>query len=86
MRFIGLDLFTDLLLESQQLHFIILLFWRSLWLAVLMIIGRFIERENRYAYWIFRFVLAAFISYIIVYIGQMVLKNHKKLLRYIGFV
>lgn len=86
MRFIGLDLFTDLLLESQQLHFIILLFWRSLWLAVLMIIGRFIERENRYAYWIFRFVLTAFISYIIVYIGQMVLKNHKKLLRYIGFV
>ena len=33
-----------------------------------------------------RFVLTAFISYIIVNIGQIILKNHKKLLRYVGFV
>lgn len=33
-----------------------------------------------------RFVLTAFISYIIVNIGQIILKIHKKLLRYVGFV
>lgn len=55
-------------------------------MVVLMIVGRFIKCENWYAYWIFRFVLTASISCIIVHIGQKVLKNHKKLLRYIGFV
>lgn len=55
-------------------------------MAVLMIASRFIKCEGWYAYWILRFVLTASISYIIVHIGQMVLKNHKKLLRYIGFV
>lgn len=55
-------------------------------MAVLMLVGRIIKCGNWYAYWILRFVLTAAISYIIVYIGQMVLKNHKKLLRYIGFV
>lgn len=51
-----------------------------------MIVSRFIKCENWYAYWILRFVLTAAISYIMVYIGQIVLKKHKKLLRYIGFV
>lgn len=51
-----------------------------------MIVGRFIKCENWYAYWILRFALTAAISCIIVHIGQIVLKNHKKLLRYIGFV
>lgn len=55
-------------------------------MAVLMIVGRFIKCENWYAYWILRFVLTAAISCTIVHIGQIVLKNHKKLLRYIGFV
>ena len=55
-------------------------------MVVLMIVGKIIKCENWYAYWIFRFVLTASISYIIVHIGQMILKNHKKLLRYIGFV
>lgn len=55
-------------------------------MAVLMIVGRFIKCENWYAYWILRFVLTASISYIIVHIGQVILKNHKKLLRYIGFI
>ena len=55
-------------------------------MAVLMIVGRFIKCENWYAYWILRFVLTVAISCIIVHIGQIVLKNHKKLLRYIGFV
>lgn len=55
-------------------------------MAVLMLVGRIIKCENWYAYWVLRFVLTAFISYIIVNIGQMILKNHKKLLRYIGFV
>lgn len=55
-------------------------------MAVLMVIGRFVKCENWYVYWILRFVLMAFISYIIVHIGQTVLKEHKKLLRYIGFV
>lgn len=55
-------------------------------MAVLMIVSRFIKCENWYAYWILRFVLTAAISYIMVYIGQIVLKKHKKLLRYIGFV
>ena len=55
-------------------------------MAVLMLVGRIIKCGNWYAYWILRFVLTAAISYIIVYIAQMVLKNHKKLLRYIGFV
>ena len=55
-------------------------------MAVLMIAGWFIKCENWYVYWIFRFALTAAISYIIVHIAQIVLKNHKKLLRYIGFV
>lgn len=55
-------------------------------MAVLIIVGRFIKCENWYVYWILRFALTAFVSYIIVHIGQMILKNHKKLLRYIGFV
>ncbi|RHP50074.1 hypothetical protein DWZ37_09615 [Clostridiaceae bacterium AF31-3BH] len=55
-------------------------------MAVLMLVGRIIKCENWYAYWVLRFVLTAFISYIIVNIGQMILKNHKKVLRYIGFV
>ena len=55
-------------------------------MAVLMLVGRIIKCENGCAYWILRFVLTVVISYIIVHIGQMVLKNHKKLLRYIGFV
>lgn len=55
-------------------------------MAVLMIVGGFIECGNWYVYWILQFVLTASISYIIVHIGQMILKNHKKLLRYIGFV
>ena len=55
-------------------------------MAVLMLVGRIIKCENWYAYWILRFVLTVAISYIIVQIGQMILKNHKKLLRYIGFV
>lgn len=55
-------------------------------MAVLMIAGWVIKCENWYAYWILRFALAAAISYIIVHIAQIVLKNHKKLLRYIGFV
>lgn len=55
-------------------------------MVVLMFVGRIIKCENWYAYWLLRFVLTASISYTIVNIGQMVLKNHKKLLRYIGFV
>lgn len=55
-------------------------------MAVLMIVGRIIECENWYAYWALRFVLTSFISYIVVHLAQMTLKNHKKLLRYIGFV
>lgn len=55
-------------------------------MAVLMIVGRIIECENWYAYWALRFVLTSFISYIVVHLAQMKLKNHKKLLRYIGFV
>ena len=55
-------------------------------MAALMIVGRIIKCENWYAYWVLRFILTAAVSYIIVHIGQVVLKNHKKLLRYIGFV
>ena len=55
-------------------------------MAVLMIVGRIIKCENWYAYWILRFVLTSFISYIVVRLAQMTLKNHKKLLRDIGFV
>lgn len=55
-------------------------------MAALMIVGRIIKCENWYTYWILRFVLTAAVSYIMVRIGQIVLKNHKKLLRYIGFV
>lgn len=53
-------------------------------MAVLMIVGRIIKSENWYVYWILRFMLTTSISYIIVHIGQMVLKSHKKLLRYVG--
>ena len=55
-------------------------------MAVLMIVGRIIKCENWYVYWILRFILTASISYIIIRIGQMVLRNDIKLLRYIGFV
>lgn len=55
-------------------------------MAVLMIVGRIIKCENWYVYWVLRFVLTSFISYIVVRLAQVVLKNHKKLLRYIGFI
>lgn len=55
-------------------------------MAVLMLVGRIIKYENWYAYWVLRFVLTSFISYIVVRLAQMILKNHKKLLRDIGFV
>ena len=55
-------------------------------MAVLMLVGRIIKYENWYAYWGLRFVLTSFISYIVVRLAQMILKNHKKLLRDIGFV
>lgn len=55
-------------------------------MAVLMLVGRIIKCENWYAYWVLRFVLTSFISYIVVRLTQMTLKNHKKLLRDIGFV
>lgn len=55
-------------------------------MVVLIIVGRIIKCENWYVFWILRFVLTAAISYIIVHIGQIVLKNQKKMLRYIGFV
>lgn len=55
-------------------------------MAILMIVGKLIKFENWYAYWILRFILTASISYMVVHIGQSLLKKHKKLLRYIGFV
>lgn len=55
-------------------------------MAVLMVVGRFIYCENWYAYWILRFLLTTFISFGIVYTGQRMLMQYKKILRYIGFV
>lgn len=73
--------FINLFARHRKLYFVI-----SYCMAVLMLVGRIIKCEDWYAYWILRFVLTSFISYIVVRLAQMTLKNHKKLLRYIGFV
>lgn len=55
-------------------------------MAVLTLVGKFIQSNDWYLYWSLRFVLTSIISFAIVLAGQKILKNKKKLLRFIGFV
>lgn len=55
-------------------------------MAILMVVGKFINCDNWYSYWILRFVVTSVISFGIVYISQILLKKYNKLLKYFGFV
>ena len=55
-------------------------------MAVLTLVGRFVQSGNWYLYWSLRFVLTSTISFSIVLAGQKILKNKKKILRFIGFI
>ncbi len=55
-------------------------------MLVLMVAGRLANYQNWFAYWGFRFVLTALLSFGIVYASQQLLKNKKVWLKFIGFI
>lgn len=55
-------------------------------MAVLTLVGKFIQSGNWYLYWSLRFAMTSIISFAIVSVGQKILKSQKKLLRFIGFI
>lgn len=55
-------------------------------MAVLTVVGKFIQSSDWYLYWSLRFTLTSIISFAIILAGQKILKNQKKILRYIGFI
>ena len=54
-------------------------------MAVLMLTGKGIQNENWYISWNVRFVLTSMISFIVVLVGQKMLKS-RKIVRCIGFI
>lgn len=54
-------------------------------MAVLTMVGKFIQNGDWYLYWSVRFTMTSIISFAIVLAGQKILKSQKKLLRFIGF-
>lgn len=55
-------------------------------MAVLTVIGKFIQSCDWYLYWSLRFAMTLIISFTIIFFGQKILKNQTKLLRFIGFI
>ena len=55
-------------------------------MLVLTLVSKFVAFDNWYVSWIIQFTLTSIISFGIVYAGQKLFKNHKKLLQFIGFV
>lgn len=55
-------------------------------MAVLTLVGKFIQSGNWYLYWSLRFAMTSIISFAIVLAGQKILKSQKTLLRFIGFI
>lgn len=55
-------------------------------MAVLIVIGRFIDCKNWFEYWSIRLFLTATISFGIVFVGQRLLKKQTRVLKYIGFI
>lgn len=55
-------------------------------MAVLTVVGKFIQNGDWYLYWSLRFMLTSIISFVIILARQKILKNQKKLLRFIGFI
>ena len=55
-------------------------------IAVLTVIGKFIQSDDWYLYWSLRFAMTSVISFAIILAGQKILKKQKKLLRFIGFI
>lgn len=55
-------------------------------MAVLTLVGKFIQSGNWYLYWSLRFAMTSIISFTIILAGQKILKSQKKLLRFIGFI
>lgn len=55
-------------------------------MAVLTVVGKFIQSSDWYLYWSLQFVLTSIISFAIILGGQKILKNQKKLLQFIGFI
>ena len=55
-------------------------------MAVLTVIGKFIQSGDWYLYWSLRFAMTSIISSAIILAGQKFLKNKKKILGFIGFI
>jgi len=55
-------------------------------MAVLTVVGKFIQNDDWYLYCGLRFTMTSIISFAIVLAGQKILKSQKKLLRFIGFI
>ena len=55
-------------------------------MAVLTVIGKFIQSGDWYLYWGLRFAMTSIISFTIILAGQKILKKQKKLLRFIGLI
>lgn len=55
-------------------------------IAVLTVIGKFIQSDDWYLYWSLRFAMTSVISFAIILAGQKILKKQKKLLRFIGVI
>lgn len=47
-------------------------------MAVLMVIGRFVDSDNWFVYWGIRFIFTSVISFGIIYAEQVILRNYKK--------
>lgn len=55
-------------------------------MAVLTVVGKFIQNSDWYLYWSLRFAMTSIISFAIILAGQKLLKNKKKILEFIGFI
>lgn len=55
-------------------------------MLILSVVKCFIINENWLIMSGIRFVFTALISFAIVYIGQLMLKNHEKVLKIVGFI
>ena len=55
-------------------------------MAVLTVVGKFIQNGDWYLYWSLRFAMTSIISFTIILAGQKILKNKKMVLQFIGFI
>lgn len=55
-------------------------------MAVLTVVGKFIQNSDWYLYWSLRFAMTSIISFAIILAWQKLLKNKKKILGFMGFI